>query len=106
MSETSLESVGTRKFVSRSYHANPSRDGALMRCRPVGEEKVDQVEDIGDVDLPVGVGVSRTDWARAIHDVNGPSPIGPADANADGQVNVADIFYLINFLFANGPAPH
>jgi hypothetical protein len=27
------------------------------------------------------------------------------DANGDGSVNVNDIFYLINFLFAGGPAP-
>jgi len=28
------------------------------------------------------------------------------DANNDGQVNVTDVFYLINHLFANGPAPY
>ncbi len=27
------------------------------------------------------------------------------DANGDGQVTVTDVFYLINFLFTNGPAP-
>jgi Tol biopolymer transport system component len=27
------------------------------------------------------------------------------DVNGDGQVTAADIFYLINFLFANGPQP-
>jgi hypothetical protein len=30
-------------------------------------------------------------------------PIG--DVNGDGVVNVADVFYLINFLFAGGPIP-
>ena len=25
--------------------------------------------------------------------------------NGDGSISVADIFYLINFLFARGPAP-
>lgn len=29
----------------------------------------------------------------------------PGDVNGDGTVAVADIFYLINTLFANGPAP-
>jgi hypothetical protein len=29
----------------------------------------------------------------------------PGDVNADGQVNVSDVLYLINFLFAGGPAP-
>jgi hypothetical protein len=28
-----------------------------------------------------------------------------ANVNADGLTNVADVFYLINFLFAGGPAP-
>src|SRR5205807_1418021 len=27
------------------------------------------------------------------------------DVNGDGVVNVADVFYLINFLFAGGPIP-
>ena len=31
-------------------------------------------------------------------------PVG--DANGDGSVTVADVFYLINFLFADGPVPH
>jgi hypothetical protein len=35
----------------------------------------------------------------------GPAPVGPGDVNGDGQVNVADVFYLINYLFAGGPAP-
>ena len=30
-------------------------------------------------------------------------PVG--DANGDGVVDLADVFYVINFLFANGPAP-
>jgi hypothetical protein len=29
----------------------------------------------------------------------------PGDMNGDGVVDVADVFYLINFLFAGGPAP-
>jgi streptogramin lyase len=29
----------------------------------------------------------------------------PGDANADGKVDVIDVFYLIGFLFASGPAP-
>jgi hypothetical protein len=29
----------------------------------------------------------------------------PGDANGDGQVTVADVFYVINFLFSGGPAP-
>jgi virginiamycin B lyase len=29
----------------------------------------------------------------------------PGDVNGDGNVNVSDIFYLVNYLFAGGPAP-
>ncbi len=31
--------------------------------------------------------------------------VSAGDANGDGMVTVADIFYLINFLFTGGPAP-
>lgn len=34
-----------------------------------------------------------------------PGAIVPGDANHDGSVDVTDIFYLINFLFASGPTP-
>jgi hypothetical protein len=37
---------------------------------------------------------------------SGPPPLAGGDANADGLIDVMDIFYLINFLFAGGPAPH
>jgi hypothetical protein len=30
---------------------------------------------------------------------------GPGDVNGDGVVDIADVFYLINFLFASGPDP-
>ena len=29
----------------------------------------------------------------------------PGDVDGDGVVSVSDVFYLINFLFAGGPAP-
>jgi hypothetical protein len=29
----------------------------------------------------------------------------PGDVNGDGIVDISDVFYLINFLFAGGPAP-
>jgi virginiamycin B lyase len=32
-------------------------------------------------------------------------PFLPGDANADGTVDISDVFYLINFLFAGGPPP-
>jgi hypothetical protein len=38
-------------------------------------------------------------------DVFGKKFPGPGDINGDGVVNVADVFYLINFLFAQGASP-
>lgn len=32
-------------------------------------------------------------------------PIAPGDVNGDGATTVQDVFYLINYLFAGGPAP-
>jgi hypothetical protein len=29
----------------------------------------------------------------------------PGDADGNGTLDVADVFYTINFLFAGGPAP-
>lgn len=33
------------------------------------------------------------------------SPVNSGDVNGSGAVNSADVFYLINYLFAGGPAP-
>jgi len=38
-------------------------------------------------------------------DLAAAPPPCPGDANGDGQVTVGDVFYLINYLFAGGPAP-
>ncbi len=35
----------------------------------------------------------------------GAAVLPHGDANGDGNVTVADVFYMINFLFAGGPAP-
>jgi len=35
----------------------------------------------------------------------GAAPNGLGDVNGDTVTNVSDVFYFINFLFANGPAP-
>ena len=37
--------------------------------------------------------------------VRGLAFVPGGDSNGDGVVTVADVFYLINFLFAGGPAP-
>ncbi|HPS76901.1 MAG TPA: dockerin type I repeat-containing protein [Thermoanaerobaculaceae bacterium] len=31
--------------------------------------------------------------------------VSAGDVNGDGEINVQDVFYLINALFAGGPAP-
>jgi hypothetical protein len=33
------------------------------------------------------------------------SPGHPGDANADGEFNVGDVVYVINYVFKQGPAP-
>ncbi|HKC25272.1 MAG TPA: dockerin type I repeat-containing protein, partial [Thermoanaerobaculia bacterium] len=48
-------------------------------------------------------GVKRPIGARCDLGAFEKEPIG--DANGDGIVNVADVFYLINYLFAAGPVP-
>jgi hypothetical protein len=48
-------------------------------------------------------GVKRPIGARCDLGAVELEPIG--DANGDGLVTVLDVFYLINFLFAGGPAP-
>ncbi len=34
-----------------------------------------------------------------------PTPPRPGDVNTDGEVNVGDVVYLINYVFKSGPAP-
>ena len=38
---------------------------------------------------------------------NGPQPLDSCggDANGNGVFDVQDVFFLINYLFAGGPAP-
>jgi hypothetical protein len=35
----------------------------------------------------------------------GPDPPANADANNDAAITIADIFWLVNFVFAGGAAP-
>jgi hypothetical protein len=41
----------------------------------------------------------------SLHDIFGQRYCLNGDVNGDGTVDVADVFYLINFLYASGPAP-
>ncbi|MDQ1347968.1 MAG: hypothetical protein QG573_1342, partial [Acidobacteriota bacterium] len=60
-----------------------------------------------------GIGATHTYQLRALNGAWNESDACPAvaysttagDANGDGSYGVADIFYLINFFFADGPPP-
>ena len=44
--------------------------------------------------------------AKAAHDLAAPcAAVANGDANGDGTLDVLDVFALVNFLFAHGPAP-
>jgi hypothetical protein len=42
-------------------------------------------------------------WSSGV--AGGPLPLGPCDVNNSDAIDVNDVFYLINFLFAGGPTP-
>src|SRR5262249_17504448 len=70
------------------------------------EDKADPSECIDDLTAPITTdqrGVHRPIGAKCDLGSFEREPIG--DANGDGTVDVADVFYLINFLFAGGPIP-
>ncbi len=62
---------------------------------------------------PLAPGTRIENSASIVFDTNAPMrtntvfhTIGlPGDANDDGFVNPADVFYLVNFFYSNGPAP-
>jgi virginiamycin B lyase len=80
--------------------------GALLRVTTSGEitDRSDLIRSV------VNTVVAGRDGALWINSA-APTPIErigpwvPGDANGDGAVDIADIFYLIQFLFAGGPAP-
>jgi streptogramin lyase len=79
----------------------------IVRRRTDGVFEVFAVPTAGAVPYGIAVGFDNTVWFTEnagqkigrlrIH------PIG--DVNGDGKVDIADVFYVINFLFAGGPAP-
>ena len=64
-------------------------------------------------DAGYGIGATHSYQVRALNGAWNESDACPAvaysttagDANGDGSYGVADIFYLINFFFADGPPP-
>jgi virginiamycin B lyase len=79
----------------------------IVRRRTDGVFEEFAVPTAGAVPYGIAVGFDNTVWFTEnagqkigrlrIH------PIG--DVNGDGKVDIADVFYVINFLFAGGPAP-
>ncbi len=55
--------------------------------------------------VSIGGGKSFLVATNATNVVVTTTNLPSGDANGDGQVTVADVFYLINFLFTGGPAP-
>ena len=55
----------------------------------------------------VAIGSDGSVWfaESSVHKVGRLQLRPTGDVNGDGQVNVSDVFYLINFLFAGGAAP-
>jgi Dockerin type I domain len=86
---------GTGAFIGGEFRVNQNTTGAqdyaIVATSAVADDFLVVFRD-DDV-----VGISSGIWARAY------TLIG--DANGDGMRDVADVFYLINALFASGPAP-
>jgi streptogramin lyase len=55
----------------------------------------------------IAVGSDGNIWftERGVNKIGRLQVFIPGDTNDDGDVSVADVFYLINYLFAGGPAP-
>jgi len=51
--------------------------------------------------IPVSLSVS----SYVCGDANAPDPIGAGDANDDGEINISDAIYIINYVFNGGPPP-
>ncbi|HUF09876.1 MAG TPA: dockerin type I repeat-containing protein, partial [Rhodothermales bacterium] len=69
---------------------------------------VNGIPHVAESSPAIAIGFEPVDWSIAgLEDSQIPySPFfDSADANGDDQVNVADIFYLINYLLSDGPAP-
>jgi dockerin type I repeat protein len=52
-----------------------------------------------------GVGPSCPDWTSTRPNPCGGTTAAKGDANGDGKLDANDVFYLVNALFAGGPAP-
>jgi hypothetical protein len=53
----------------------------------------------------LNLSISRCERRSNFLVAGGPAPAGKGDVNKDGAVDLHDVFYLINYLFAGGPPP-
>jgi hypothetical protein len=60
---------------------------------------------IGSGGQPAVVGTSEADSFFALQGYVHTAAFEHGDANANGQVTIADVVYLINFFFKSGPEP-
>ena len=79
----------TTPFVVNSYTPGDQSNPAIA-SRPSG---------------PYVVTWSSSQISGSTHDVFVQRFCLSGDANGDGHVDVVDVFYLVNFLFAGGPLP-
>ncbi len=104
------------------FHA----EGGLLQPNPqyynysltIGDDQVATVTDLGDYSLQIdGISAGQTtltielNWLDELiytspaFDVTINLPYVPGDANGNGDVDVSDAVYIINNIFAGGPAP-
>ncbi len=74
---------------------------ALPLCSAIGN----QTTPVPDQTLTRAVAAARLDALLNSLAIGTLATTSAGDANGDGVVTVADIFYLINFLFTGGPPP-
>ena len=83
---TGIAIGGDRLYISNFFTSTVTWIGA--DCNKV-------VQTIGVGDEPVGLAFSSSP----------PPQSACADFNFDGKVNIADVIYMVNYLFRGGPAP-
>src|SRR5262249_17933169 len=106
---------GSGVFVTWSRYRGGTDYDVRARHYPGGEIRVNTYTTGSQMNpavaaLPEGEVVAV--WESSGQDGSGEGVFGQrlsyrlnGDVNGDGKVDVADVFYIINFLFAGGPAP-
>ena len=105
-------SVGTHYTQSDPKLADLADNGGLtMTHLPAADGAAVDMGAAGCVDEgsnPLAIdqrGVVRPIGAAYYLFAGGPLPLGRANVNGDSTIDVADVFYLVDYLYASGPAP-